>query len=426
LDAFEDTGKVIEDVVDAMEPDTGPYDDSIAQVEDNPVSEVPSVEDTAVDAVGEIEPVDVMDDTPVDAPADVTQEPDTGPLGMLQICFPMFDDPEAIGPVYDPLEPVIADHCHGTNHQDIEDVELVVFLGDSVTVGTPNLEHLLSIDNQHFYRNLLAEWLTDHFDLAQGWNWGLWKMYDYFSGKGGAMESGDFLNCSKWGARTDDLLEGGGQIQDCFPDGGSDKRTLFVFTMGGNDIAKITQEGGEASPEEVAAGYLKEWDLAYSTVDFLEEAIQYIRDPANFPNGAYVIYNNGFEFTDSTGQTSACTPQYTLDIPGIGVIDLTELGIDMAGLAGMSEWEKPEVQADIVIWILEQYMRIAVEYGVDMIWSLEAFCGHGYVAAVEDADPENQCYLGPDAELYFDLTCIHPSVAGHHAMYEMFKAVVEE
>ena len=40
------------------------------------------------------------------------------------------------------------------------------------------------------------------------------------------MESGDFKNCSKWGARTDDLLAGGGQIADCFPSGGSDKKTL--------------------------------------------------------------------------------------------------------------------------------------------------------------------------------------------------------
>lgn len=374
------------------------------------------------------EEVKEVTDTSPEA-TDVPGEPETTPPTLLQVCFPLFDDPEAIGPQYDYLEPTIADHCHGTNHQDIQGIKKVVFLGDSVTVGTPNIEHLLSIDNQHFYRNLLAEWLTDHFDLSQGGvfgGWNLWKTYDYFSGKGGRLEAGDFKNCSKWGARTDDLLDGGGQIGECFPDGGGNEPTLVVFTMGGNDIAKITEEGGKATPEDVASGYQKEWDLAKSTVAYLEEAIIWLKDPERFPNGSYVIYNNGFEFTDSTGQTSSCTPQYKLNIPGIGEIDLSELGIDMAGLAGMGEWEQPEVQAEIVIWIMEEYMRIAVEHQVDMIWTLEAFCGHGFLTTGPNADPENQCYLGPDSENYFDVTCIHPSVPGHNAMYQMFRAVVEE
>ena len=71
-------------------------------------------------------------------------------------------------------------------------------------------------------------------------------------------------------------------------------------------------------------------------------------------------------------------------------------------------------------------MRIAVDHQVDMIWTLEAFCGHGYKAAGANPDPENQCYLGPDAELYYDETCVHPSEAGHYALFEMYRGVVEE
>ena len=41
------------------------------------------------------------------------------------------------GPDYDQFEPIVGSHCLGTNHQNIEDVERVVFIGDSVTVGTP-------------------------------------------------------------------------------------------------------------------------------------------------------------------------------------------------------------------------------------------------------------------------------------------------
>ena len=71
-------------------------------------------------------------------------------------------------------------------------------------------------------------------------------------------------------------------------------------------------------------------------------------------------------------------------------------------------------------------MRIAVDYQVDLIWLLESFCGHGFVATGPDADTESRCYRGPDAELYFDITCIHPNDAGHHALSELFKAVIAE
>jgi hypothetical protein len=71
-------------------------------------------------------------------------------------------------------------------------------------------------------------------------------------------------------------------------------------------------------------------------------------------------------------------------------------------------------------------MNIAVKYKADMIWTLEKFCGHGYVATGSDADTQNACYLGPDAELWFDETCVHPSETGHDALFNMFKAVVVE
>lgn len=395
----------------------------VAEPEDVP-PDLPAfadVRDTASDIPEDVPAVaDVFDAGAEDVSPDI-------PPSIFQVCFPYIDDPTALGPVYDPLEPVIGSHCQGTNHQDIEGVEKVVFLGDSVTVGSPNLAHLLSIDNNHFYRNLLADWLADYFGLRQGiLTWGLWKTYDYFTGRGGRLETGDFKNCSKWGARTDDLLHGHGQIPDCFPDGGGPYRTLVVFTMGGNDIAAITESGGQATPEEVQQGYPTEWALAESTVAHLEEAIVWLKDPERFPAGSFVVYNNGFEFSDASGQTDACTPRLVFDIPDIGEIDLSQLGINTAALAGINEWEQPEVQAEIVIWLLEEYMRIAVQYQVDMVWSLEAFCGHGYVATGPDADVENQCYQGPDAELYFDVTCIHPSDAGHRAMYEMFRAVIEE
>jgi lysophospholipase L1-like esterase len=389
-------------VVDMTEPDTSPPD---------------AAED--IDGPDDTGPVDVMADVTADAgPADATEmevaEPeDVGPgpdVGIAAKCFSEISDGEAGGPNYDKFEFTVGEHCLGTNHQDITGIKKVVILGDSVTVGTPNLEFLLSTDNAHFWRNKLAEWLTTEFNLDQGdvFSWGIWKTYDYFTGKGGSIESGDFKNCAKWGARNDDLIAGGGQIKECFPsypELGNDQATLIVFTMGGNDVSKISQTGQDAPAEEVAADYPAAWKVATDASMFLEEAVIWLKDPVRFPGGSHVVFASPFEFTDSTGNTDACS---------------------VAALAGYGAWEKPEIQTEIVIWLLEEYMRIAAEHDVDLIWMLEHFCGHGFVATGEDADTDNRCYRGPDAALWFDDTCIHPNSTGHNAIFEMFKSVIEE
>ena len=360
----------------------------------------------------------------LDGLVDVQQAPqDAGP-SLGELCFAELAD-AASGPDYEPYDYVIGSHCKGTNHQEIVGVGRVVFLGDSVTQGTPNESHLLSIDNQHFWRNLFAEWLTGHFGLDQGdlFSWGTWKTYDYLSGKGGAIHVGDFSNCAKWGARNDDLMT---QIGECFPTGGSTETNLVVFTMGGNDISKITQLGGEASDAEVAAGYPAAWALAEEAIAYLEEAVLTLKSPELYPAGTHVVFGNPFEFTDGTGKVDACTPQGELEIPGLGAFDLSQFDLDMAALGGYAQWADPDMQAQIVIWILEQYMRIAVDHGADLVFMTESFCGHGFVATGTDADPEARCYLGPGAELWFDVTCIHPNDAGHAAIFDLFQAVVEE
>jgi len=57
-----------------------------------------------------------------------------------------------------------------------------------------------------------------------------------------------------------------------------------------------------------------------------------------------------------------------------------------------------------------------------MVFMLEGLCGHSF----RRDDPEGPCDRGPGAEAWFDLTCIHPSPEGHHALADMFTAVVEE
>ena len=412
----EDTSEEVEMPVDV----TPPFDDALT----DSASES-DVEDTTSSL--DIEESDIA--LPSDAEAADTSPNDVEPVepsGFFAQCFTDKQDPSQPSPNYDQYVFTAAPHCKGTNHQLITSVERVVFLGDSVTVGTPNGEHLLSVDNGHFYRNQLAEWLASEFKLDKGepfLGWNQWKAYDYGTGKGSKKISGDFANCAKWGGRCDDLMD---QSESCFGGNSQSKRTLTVFTVGGNDVAKLTQVGGEASDEEVAAGYPEAWQVAQEAVADLEESVKWLKDPANFPNGSYVVFGTPFEFTDGTGKVDACTPETKIKVPGIGVIDLTQLNLNVAALAGYQEWKDPSVQREIVVWMLEEFLRIAATYKADMIWMAESFCGHGYVAAGPNADPNNACYEGPDADLWFDETCTHPSPAGHAALYDMFRTVIEE
>ena len=480
-DAGTDRGPFLDDTSDDFaESDGDALDADVTDTLITDAADADAQEDTATDSGA-----DVVLDTEPDTDESDADEGDGGvdadePL-ISELCFADIFEEDAFGPQYDRFEPAVGDHCAGTNHQDITGVEQVVFFGDSVTQGTPNDDHLLCIDNEHFYRNLLADWLAEHFQLDKGdpVEWGQWRTYSCaYNGEPGLQRSGDFKNCAKWGGRTDDFLgdvhcqqrdpedreyccqtccaggecadggacpRGANQLRDdevcgiardkqifrCLPDGGSDRRTLFVFTMGGNDIAKIAQEGAEIDPEtpegqaEIDAGYPSVWALAYRTIAYLEQAVAFLKDPQRFPSGSFVVFGNPFEFTDGTGQVSACSPD-NINIPGIGELDISALGLNLAELGGFGEWARPEIQEEIVVWVLEEYMRVAVEYQADLVWMLEHFCGHGFVATGPEADTENRCYREDDPSVWFDITCIHPNDAGHHAIYSLFRDVIQE
>ncbi len=109
-----------------------------------------------------------------------------------------------------------------------------------------------------------------------------------------------------------------------------------------------------------------------------------------------------YEFTDGTGEIGACPA---------------------AGLAGFdAPPPDPDFLAEQVVWIQEQYMRIAVEQGADMLFMLEHFCGHGW----NNETPDARCYLGPGVPRWFDITCTHPNTEGHAQIAEMFRAVILE
>jgi lysophospholipase L1-like esterase len=318
---------------------------------------------------------------------------DAGPLTAAQCFTAEFPNaPVGLGPNYDQFDPVIGSHCKGTNMQDIKGVQRVVFLGDSITVGTPPTD----LNPSAVYRAILAQKLATLFNLTPpGLGWG---GADVINGVALPAESGDFVSCAKWGARTDDLMKDNTQVEDCIPPDKRNLHHLVIMTMGGNDIDAITKDGGGTTPAKTIPEL---WADAQSFVDLLRQAVTWMKDPNNVPGGVDVVFSNNYEFTDGTGDVSSCPS---------------------TSIAGIQPWTDKQAQVDLVVWTEEQYLKIAVDTHSDMIFMLESFCGHGY----KRDDPTSPCYRGPNQPLWFDLTCIHPNGEGHSALADLFYQTIAE
>ena len=108
-----------------------------------------------------------------------------------------------------------------------------------------------------------------------------------------------------------------------------------------------------------------------------------------------------YEYTDATGDTTSCP---------------------FASAAGLDEPVTDPALEEMVLWAMREYLSIATENQADMLFLLEHFCGHGF----HHDNPESRCYLGPEAELWFDNTCIHPNPRGHEEIAKMFMHVIQE
>lgn len=362
---------------DSQEPDSRPEESTPPEETDAPDTGAPP--DSDAEESGGTE----------SGGATETAEPETGePTPSAATCFGEFyDDTAAPTPDYDPIGATFGSHCSGTDHQEIADIDRVVFVGDSITVGSP------PTDPNDFYRSLMAENLSATFDLdAPEWTW---EWYDILEGTAYEMNSGDFWSCAKWGARTDDLMEDNDQILDCMPTEEWDRTTLVIMTMGGNDLFNLVEGYSEGTSTD---------DLLLQTMemtDKLRTSIAYLKNPDNWGAPVYVIFANVYEFTDGTGDLGDCP------------------GADLAGLE--DAMADPAFEA-VVSWMEEEYLRIAVDTGADMTFMYEAFCGHGYSRDSADA----RCDRGDDAELWFDLTCIHPNEYGHAGIADLFQDVIDE
>jgi lysophospholipase L1-like esterase len=286
-------------------------------------------------------------------------------LSPIETCFPPPADASKPHPNYDQFHPTVNSQCTGTNNQDISGVERVVFLGDSITTGTPP-----TLPTE-IYRTLVSNEMRAKFGLFI-----------------------DVQDCSGWGARNDDFLgPPHDQIHHCFAEVET-RKTLVVMTMGGNDMSSIAKDADAGDTPEQTMMKVDQ------SLQDLEQAVTWLKDPAHFPNGSYVVFSNIYEFTDATGDLASCPA---------------------AALAGFGAVASPQM-TPAYLRAAEQYMRIAVDHQIDMVFSLESFCGHGFHAD----DPSSVCYRGPNTDVWFDLTCIHPNPEGHAALARLFDTTIAE
>jgi len=281
-------------------------------------------------------------------------------LTYVDNCLTFQDGSQVPKPEYAQYSPTFGNHCAGTQHQEFNEIQQILFLGDSVTKGTPPTE------DWNFYSNLLA------FELGQ------------------KHPNLQVKNCAEWGARTDDLIDT--QLLTCAPDAQS-VPTLIVITVGGNDMFAAAQKilNGEGIDKATA--------IVDRSIQRFEEAIHWMRAeaPTRFPAGLSIVFANVYEFTDATGDLSSCPSAELLGFNG----------------------SVPEMKSAYV-HAAEQYMRIAVETESDMIMLMENFCGHGFNAG----NPESPCYRGPAANNWFDGTCIHPNPQGHQEIAQLFQKLI--
>ncbi len=366
------------------ETDTGSAD-----ADDDIGSETDSSGETGTESESESESESGSDESESETETETdTEESDTEESPNQSCINGQFLNGDSPGPDYDEFDIIFGSHCNGTNHQDINDIERVVFLGDSITVGTPPTEA------GDAYRSRVAEELSLLWGLDAPTL--LWQQYDPFNGTAIIKEDGDFAVCAKWGARNDDFLTGGQQLEDCFPPQDRLARTLVITTMGGNDIAAMAKDQIEGVTEAAL------WDDAESMLTHMRSGMEWLVDPQRFPNGVFVVYANVFEYTDATVDLLACPA---------------------AGAAGFdSNPEDPELTVEYIRYINSEYMQVAEDTQTDMVFMAEGFCGHGFRAD----DTQSACYRGPDQDTWFDLSCIHPTPDGHEALANMFLDVILE
>jgi lysophospholipase L1-like esterase len=237
----------------------------------------------------------------------------------------------------------------------------IIFLGDSITAGDGTNEE------RQLYKAILQE------------NAARWTGFDDVDLETSFPSIAEVVDVSVGGATTDTMLVS--QLADlesqlAFPASGE---TLIVFTIGGNDLQAALVPFANAQV------------VVDKTLGNLAEIIDWLQDPAKFPDGAYLHVTNVYEPTDGIGQYDDCF-----------------FGIDF-------EEKMPYLEA-----YNQGVADMANEKGFAAVDLRGHFLGHGW-NYMDMNVPQHDM---DDMTLWMLDDCIHPNPRGHHELRRLFHASI--
>lgn len=155
--------------------------------------------------------------------------------------------------------------------------------------------------------------------------------------------------------------------------------SVVVITIGGNDLQLAIISG---NPE---GGTLN------SAINNIRQAVQFLQDPANFPDGTSIYIAAVYDPSDGEGYIEGCF--FNLRLPQF--------------ITGLNTWRS-------------RYVALGQEMGFGVIDALGHFHGHGH--NYQHAD--NPYYDAADRTGWFS-DCIHPNDRGHHELRRLFFEAID-
>jgi lysophospholipase L1-like esterase len=155
--------------------------------------------------------------------------------------------------------------------------------------------------------------------------------------------------------------------------------SVVVITIGGNDLQLAIISG---NPE---GGTLT------SALANIRQTVQFLQDPANFPDGVSIYLSAVYDPSDGEGYIEGCF--FNLRLPTF--------------VTGLDTWRA-------------RYFDLGRELGVGVIDALGHFHGHGHNYSHMD----NPYFDRADTSGWFR-DCIHPNDRGHHELRRLFFEAID-
>lgn len=155
--------------------------------------------------------------------------------------------------------------------------------------------------------------------------------------------------------------------------------SVVVITIGGNDLQLAIISG---NPEGATLT---------TAINNIRQTVQFLQDPANFPDGASIYVSAVYDPSDGEGYIEGCF--FNLRLPTF--------------VTGLNTWRS-------------RYVDLGREMGFGVVDALGHFHGHGHNYAHMD----NPFFDRTDPSGWFS-DCIHPNDRGHHELRRLFFEAID-